>query len=103
MVLNIYPLEQSLRKLAGMFGSISSNREHIVVFITMLKSLRFTFDHEELVSVFISKGLAAFSPYVNCIIDLPLRRLLLTDRPGNGHASLPVSLPRGELDVGSLL
>lgn len=61
VVLNIYPLEQSLRKLAGMFGSISSNREHIVVFITMLKSLRFTFDHEELVSVFSSKGTAAIS------------------------------------------
>lgn len=44
-----------------MFGSISSNREHIVVFITMLKSLRFTFDHEELVSVFSSKGTAAVS------------------------------------------
>lgn len=32
-----------------MFGAISSNRESIVVFIAMLKSLRFTFDHEELV------------------------------------------------------
>ncbi|XP_075967836.1 kit ligand-like [Anarhichas minor] len=50
VVLNIYPLEQSLRKLAGMFGAISSNRENIIVFIAMLKSLRFTFDHEELVS-----------------------------------------------------
>ncbi|XP_029016619.1 uncharacterized protein LOC114861500 [Betta splendens] len=48
VVLNIYPLEQSLRKLAGMFGPISSNRENILVFIAMLKSLRFTFDHEEL-------------------------------------------------------
>ncbi|XP_031721414.1 uncharacterized protein LOC116393328 [Anarrhichthys ocellatus] len=48
VVLNIYPLEQSLRKLAGMFGAISSNRENIIVFIAMLKSLRFTFDHEEL-------------------------------------------------------
>lgn len=44
-----------------MFGSISTNREHIVVFITMLKSLRFTFDHEELVSVFSSKGTTAIS------------------------------------------
>lgn len=51
VVLNIYPLEQSLRKLANMFGAISSNKEHIIVFIAMLKSLRFTFDHEELVSV----------------------------------------------------
>uniref|UniRef100_A0A8C3G3J9 Kit ligand n=1 Tax=Cyclopterus lumpus TaxID=8103 RepID=A0A8C3G3J9_CYCLU len=49
VVLNIYPLEQSLRKLASMFGAISSNRENIIVFIAMLKSLRFTFDHEELV------------------------------------------------------
>ncbi|XP_029901613.1 uncharacterized protein LOC115355095 [Myripristis murdjan] len=48
VVLNIYPLEQSLRKLANMFGTISSNKENIIVFIAMLKSLRFTFDHEEL-------------------------------------------------------
>ncbi|XP_051248767.1 uncharacterized protein LOC127359095 isoform X2 [Dicentrarchus labrax] len=48
VVLNIYPLEQSLRKLANMFGAVSSNKENIVVFIAMLKSLRFTFDHEEL-------------------------------------------------------
>ncbi|XP_033471051.1 uncharacterized protein LOC117249482 isoform X1 [Epinephelus lanceolatus] len=48
VVLNIYPLEQSLRKLANMFGAISSNKENILVFIAMLKSLRFTFDHEEL-------------------------------------------------------
>ncbi|CAG5927608.1 unnamed protein product [Menidia menidia] len=48
VVLNIYPLEQSLRKLANMFGAISSNKDNIIVFIAMLKSLRFTFDHEEL-------------------------------------------------------
>ncbi|XP_069556122.1 uncharacterized protein [Brachyistius frenatus] len=48
VVLNIYPLEQSLQKLANMFGAISSNKENIIVFIAMLKSLRFTFDHEEL-------------------------------------------------------
>ncbi|XP_074481875.1 uncharacterized protein LOC141762003 isoform X1 [Sebastes fasciatus] len=48
VVLNIYPLEQSLRKLANMFGAISSNRENIMVFNAMLKSVRFTFDHEEL-------------------------------------------------------
>ncbi|CAJ1054927.1 uncharacterized protein LOC117805109 [Xyrichtys novacula] len=48
VVLNIYPLEQSLRKLANMFGAISSNKENIIVFIAMIKSLRFTFDHEEL-------------------------------------------------------
>uniref|UniRef100_A0A674P2T0 Kit ligand n=1 Tax=Takifugu rubripes TaxID=31033 RepID=A0A674P2T0_TAKRU len=48
VVLNIYPLEQSLRNLAGMFGAVSSNREQISVFISMLKSLRFTFNHEEL-------------------------------------------------------
>lgn len=47
--LNIYPLEQSLRRLAGMFGIASSNREEIGVFISLLKSLRFTFDHQELV------------------------------------------------------
>ncbi|KAM7367082.1 hypothetical protein PAMP_015007 [Pampus punctatissimus] len=51
VVLNIYPLEQSLRKLADMFGAISSNKENIIVFIAMLKSLRFTFDHEELETV----------------------------------------------------
>ncbi|XP_029969259.1 uncharacterized protein LOC115404173 [Salarias fasciatus] len=48
VVLNIYPLEQSLRNLANMFGAISSNKENIIVFIAMVKSLRFTFDHEEL-------------------------------------------------------
>uniref|UniRef100_A0A3B4TQW5 Kit ligand n=1 Tax=Seriola dumerili TaxID=41447 RepID=A0A3B4TQW5_SERDU len=48
VVLNIYPLEQSLRKLANMFGAISSNKENIIVFIAMLKSLRFTYEHEEL-------------------------------------------------------
>ncbi|KAM4712369.1 uncharacterized protein FYW61_021279 [Anableps anableps] len=31
-----------------MFGAMSSNRDNIIVFIAMLKSLRFTFDHEEL-------------------------------------------------------
>ncbi|KAM8909206.1 uncharacterized protein AB9W97_006151 isoform 2-T2 [Spinachia spinachia] len=48
VVLNIYPLEQSLRNLASRFGAISSNKENTIVFIAMLKSLRFTFDHEEL-------------------------------------------------------
>ncbi|XP_013869936.1 uncharacterized protein LOC106521770 isoform X2 [Austrofundulus limnaeus] len=48
VVLNIYPLEQSLRKLANMFGTVSSNKDNIMVFIAMLKSLRFTFDHGEL-------------------------------------------------------
>ncbi|XP_077355050.1 uncharacterized protein LOC144003097 [Festucalex cinctus] len=48
VVLNIYPLEQSLRHLANMFGAVSSNKENILVFIAMLKSLRFTFDHQEL-------------------------------------------------------
>lgn len=52
VVLNIYPLEQSLRKLANMFGTVSSNKDNIMVFIAMLKSLRFTFDHGELVSDF---------------------------------------------------
>ncbi|CAL8242194.1 unnamed protein product [Merluccius merluccius] len=50
VVLNAYPLEQSLCRLANMFGALSSNRENIVVFVAMLKSLRFTFDHEELES-----------------------------------------------------
>uniref|UniRef100_A0A3P8TUU4 Kit ligand n=1 Tax=Amphiprion percula TaxID=161767 RepID=A0A3P8TUU4_AMPPE len=36
VVLNIYPLEQSLRKLANMFGAISSNKENIIVFIAIL-------------------------------------------------------------------
>ena len=49
VVLNAYPLEQSLCRLANMFGALSSNRENIVVFVAMLKSLRFTFDHDELV------------------------------------------------------
>ncbi|XP_051912192.1 uncharacterized protein LOC127594195 isoform X1 [Hippocampus zosterae] len=48
VVLNVYPLEQSLRNLADMFGAVSSNRENILVFVTMLKSLRFTFDNQEL-------------------------------------------------------
>ncbi|XP_077400871.1 uncharacterized protein LOC144035216 [Vanacampus margaritifer] len=48
VVLNVYPLEQSLRHLADMFGAVSSNKENILVFIAMLKSLRFTFDHQEL-------------------------------------------------------
>ncbi|XP_056878547.1 uncharacterized protein LOC130519284 isoform X2 [Takifugu flavidus] len=42
------PKDVSLRNLAGMFGAVSSNREQISVFISMLKSLRFTFNHEEL-------------------------------------------------------
>uniref|UniRef100_A0A672JQA6 Kit ligand n=1 Tax=Salarias fasciatus TaxID=181472 RepID=A0A672JQA6_SALFA len=57
VVLNIYPLEQSLRNLANMFGAISSNKENIIVFIAMVKSLRFTFDHEELVSDRLLSGL----------------------------------------------
>ncbi|MED6271772.1 hypothetical protein CHARACLAT_023741 [Characodon lateralis] len=48
VVLNIYPLEESLRNLASLFGAMSSNKDNIIVFIAMLKSLRFTFDHEEL-------------------------------------------------------
>ncbi|XP_068611653.1 uncharacterized protein [Brachionichthys hirsutus] len=48
VVLNIFPLEQSLGKLANKFGAVSSNKEHIIVFIAMVKSLRFTFSHEEL-------------------------------------------------------
>lgn len=39
-----------------MFGAVSSNREHIGVFVSMLKSLRFTFDHEELVSARLCRG-----------------------------------------------
>ncbi|KAM9328794.1 uncharacterized protein KZ484_020165 [Pholidichthys leucotaenia] len=48
VVLNIYPLEQSLRKLASMFGAVSSNKDNVLIFITMIKSLRFTFDHDRL-------------------------------------------------------
>uniref|UniRef100_A0A3B5MFP2 Kit ligand n=1 Tax=Xiphophorus couchianus TaxID=32473 RepID=A0A3B5MFP2_9TELE len=51
VVLNIYPLERSLEKLASMFGDMSSNRDDVNVFVTMLKSLRLTFDHEELVAM----------------------------------------------------
>ncbi|XP_010885485.1 uncharacterized protein LOC105020288 isoform X2 [Esox lucius] len=47
-LLNIYPLEQSLRELAQVFGAISSNKDNIMLFITMLQNLRFKFDHEEL-------------------------------------------------------
>uniref|UniRef100_A0A3B5M4P9 Kit ligand n=1 Tax=Xiphophorus couchianus TaxID=32473 RepID=A0A3B5M4P9_9TELE len=47
VVLNIYPLERSLEKLASMFGDMSSNRDDVNVFVTMLKSLRLTFDHED--------------------------------------------------------
>ncbi|XP_052347584.1 uncharacterized protein LOC118365893 [Oncorhynchus keta] len=48
VLLNIYPLEQSLRELARVFGAISSNKNNIMIFITMLQNLRFQFDHEEL-------------------------------------------------------
>uniref|UniRef100_A0A674AZC7 Kit ligand n=1 Tax=Salmo trutta TaxID=8032 RepID=A0A674AZC7_SALTR len=48
VLLNIYPLEQSLRELARVFGAISSNKDNIMIFITMLQNLRFQFDHEEL-------------------------------------------------------
>uniref|UniRef100_A0AAZ3SJK5 Kit ligand n=1 Tax=Oncorhynchus tshawytscha TaxID=74940 RepID=A0AAZ3SJK5_ONCTS len=48
VLLNIYPLEQSLRELAQVFGAISSNKDNIMIFITMLQNLRFKFDHEEL-------------------------------------------------------
>ncbi|XP_070997731.1 uncharacterized protein [Oncorhynchus clarkii lewisi] len=48
VLLNIYPLEQSLRELSRVFGAISSNKDNIMIFITMLQNLRFQFDHEEL-------------------------------------------------------
>ncbi|XP_053719954.1 uncharacterized protein LOC128758130 [Synchiropus splendidus] len=47
VVLNVFPLEQSLQRLAGMFGEASENQENILVFVAMLKSLRFTLDHED--------------------------------------------------------
>ncbi|KAL7882515.1 hypothetical protein SRHO_G00001730 [Serrasalmus rhombeus] len=46
--LNLYPLEISLKALALKFGNLSSNRENITIFITMLQGLRFTVDNEEL-------------------------------------------------------
>ncbi|XP_036433514.1 kit ligand b isoform X2 [Colossoma macropomum] len=46
--LNLYPLEISLKTLALKFGNLSSNRENITIFITMLQGLRFTVDNEEL-------------------------------------------------------
>uniref|UniRef100_A0A8C8CHM3 Kit ligand n=1 Tax=Oncorhynchus tshawytscha TaxID=74940 RepID=A0A8C8CHM3_ONCTS len=55
VLLNIYPLEQSLRELAQVFGAISSNKDNIMIFITMLQNLRFKFDHEELVMPVIFK------------------------------------------------
>uniref|UniRef100_A0A8C7KD15 Kit ligand n=1 Tax=Oncorhynchus kisutch TaxID=8019 RepID=A0A8C7KD15_ONCKI len=55
VLLNIYPLEQSLRELAQVFGAISSNKDNIMIFITMLQNLRFQFDHEELVMPVIFK------------------------------------------------
>lgn len=71
MVLNVYPLEQSLRHLAEMFGAVSSNRENILVFVTMLKSLRFTFDSQELVRRPPSYSLVA---YGELIATLPRRK-----------------------------
>lgn len=47
-VLNIFPLELSLRKLAEMFGAFSSNKANIVDFISMVKNVRFTFDQDDL-------------------------------------------------------
>lgn len=96
LVLNIYPLEQSLRKLADMFGAISSNKDNITVFIAMLKGLRFTFDHEELVS---NQGQTDWF-YGDTVI---VRYVLLSDFPGSSNASFPVSLSGQELDVRSLL
>uniref|UniRef100_A0A8C8CLC0 Kit ligand n=1 Tax=Oncorhynchus tshawytscha TaxID=74940 RepID=A0A8C8CLC0_ONCTS len=55
VLLNIYPLEQSLRELAQVFGAISSNKDNIMIFITMLQNLRFKFDHEELATMQVFK------------------------------------------------
>lgn len=46
--LNLFPLEISLKALALKFGNLSTNRENITIFITMLQGLRFTVDNEEL-------------------------------------------------------
>ncbi|XP_076861394.1 kit ligand b [Brachyhypopomus gauderio] len=48
LLLNLYPVENSLKMLAFKFGNLSSNRENITIFITMLQGLRFTIDSEEL-------------------------------------------------------
>ncbi|KAI4884342.1 hypothetical protein NFI96_015520, partial [Prochilodus magdalenae] len=48
LLLNLYPVEISLKALALKFGNLSSNRENITIFITMLQGLRFTVDNEEL-------------------------------------------------------
>lgn len=48
--LNLYPAESSLKNLALKFGNVSSNRENITIFITMLQGLRVTIDNEELVN-----------------------------------------------------
>ncbi|XP_062864097.1 kit ligand b [Trichomycterus rosablanca] len=46
--LNLYPAESSLKSLALKFGNLSTNRENITMFITMLQGLRFPIDNEEL-------------------------------------------------------
>uniref|UniRef100_A0A4W4E912 Kit ligand n=1 Tax=Electrophorus electricus TaxID=8005 RepID=A0A4W4E912_ELEEL len=48
LLLNLYPVESSLKTLALRFGNLSSNRENITIFITMLQGLRITVDSEEL-------------------------------------------------------
>ncbi|XP_028810945.1 kit ligand b [Denticeps clupeoides] len=48
--LNIYPVERSLSQLASKFGNLSTNRENITIFITMLQGLRLMIDDEELES-----------------------------------------------------
>ncbi|XP_072530029.1 kit ligand b [Salminus brasiliensis] len=49
--LNLYPVESSLKMLALKFGNLSTNRENITIFITMLQGLRFTVDNEELEAI----------------------------------------------------
>uniref|UniRef100_A0AAY4D6I7 Kit ligand n=1 Tax=Denticeps clupeoides TaxID=299321 RepID=A0AAY4D6I7_9TELE len=48
--LNIYPVERSLSQLASKFGNLSTNRENITIFITMLQGLRLMIDDEERVT-----------------------------------------------------
>lgn len=45
VVLNIYPLEQSLERLTNNFGDKSTNRESLLIFIEILQTVWLKFDH----------------------------------------------------------
>lgn len=90
MVLNIYPLERSLEKLASMFGAVSSNRDDVNVFVTMLKSLRLTFDHEELVG---NRQLHSYvCSFLECTHNILLIRLQIEKQNKNRTLQTTVAL-----------